>query len=211
MFAMVSVAPPIQDAPAGAESREQTREQILDVAEDLLRSRSFHAFSYADIAARIGIRKASIHYHFPSKEELGLALIDRFGARMNRQAEAIKATDPSPIEKLELYFRRTEDILREANRICIFGVLEAEFNALPTSMQERVAALQAGHYAWLVRLLEWGRSTGVFRTEGTASDQASMIAASVQGALQIARATGDDERYYGAVRQVRAAVIASTG
>lgn len=198
------------DTAVDPRASSETREQILDIAEDLLRSRSFHAFSYADIADRIGIRKASIHYHFPSKEELGLALIDRFGARMDRQAEAIRASHPTPLEKLDAYFRVTEGILCERDRICIFGVLQAEYNALPPSMQQRVRALQDGHYAWLVRLLEWGRSTGAFRADGSPSDQASMITAAVQGALQIARATGDDDRYHGAVRQIRSALLAPT-
>lgn len=199
--------------PAAVDDRthSETREQILDVAEDLLRSRSFHAFSYADISDRIGIRKASIHYHFPSKEELGLALIDRFGERMTRQANAINSANPTPAEKLEGYFRVTEDILHEPDRICIFGVLEAEFNALPPTMQERLKVLQAGHHAWLLRLLEWGRAVGAFREQGTEADQAAMIAAAMQGALQIARATGDDERYYGTARQVRAAILKTDG
>jgi len=48
-----------------------TAERILDIAQDLIQRRGFNAFSYHDIAAPMGIRKASIHYHFPSKADLG--------------------------------------------------------------------------------------------------------------------------------------------
>ena len=61
---------------AQSEKRD-TAERILDVAEELLRTRGFNAFSYADVAAELGITKASLHYHFPGKGELGNALVNR--------------------------------------------------------------------------------------------------------------------------------------
>lgn len=55
--------------------KENTAQRILDTAQDLIRHRGYSAFSYADIADRVGIRKASIHYHFAAKEDLVLSLI----------------------------------------------------------------------------------------------------------------------------------------
>src|SRR3974390_1012687 len=74
--------------------RSDTAEQILDLAETLIQSRGYSAFSYQDIADHLGIRKASIHYHFASKTDLGIAVIDRYAARFGTALEAI-AADPS--------------------------------------------------------------------------------------------------------------------
>lgn len=91
-----------------------TRHLILDVAEELLLTRGYVAFSYQDIAARIGIRKASIHYHFPSKADLGLAIIERGVAR----TQHVRTRDLSdPAARLEDYFRHFEQLNRDGCRI----------------------------------------------------------------------------------------------
>ena len=61
--------------------RTDTANQILDVAEHLVQVRGFNAFSYADVAGELGLTNAALHYHFPSKSELGEALIDRYAIR----------------------------------------------------------------------------------------------------------------------------------
>src|SRR6185295_2042375 len=71
--------------------RSETAEQILDLAETLIQTRGYSAFSYQDIADSLGIRKASIHYHFPSKTDLGIAVVDRYVARFGGALAAIAA------------------------------------------------------------------------------------------------------------------------
>ena len=55
-----------------------TSSRILDIAEHLVQTRGFNAFSYADIAAALNITKASLHYHFPTKAKLGERLVERY-------------------------------------------------------------------------------------------------------------------------------------
>src|SRR6201987_6515356 len=74
--------------------RSETAEQILELAEMLIQTRGYSAFSYQDIADSLGIRKASIHYHFPSKTDLGIAVVDRYVARFAAGLATISA-DPS--------------------------------------------------------------------------------------------------------------------
>ena len=69
--------------------KSETAEQILDLAETLIQTRGYSAFSYQDIADDLGIRKASIHYHFPSKTDLGVAVVDRYMARLDDALTAI--------------------------------------------------------------------------------------------------------------------------
>ncbi|MDA0268923.1 MAG: helix-turn-helix domain containing protein, partial [Cyanobacteria bacterium] len=78
----------------------QTAQQILDVAQILVRQRGYSAFSYADISDRVGIRKASIHYHFPSKDELVRALVMRYRQTFQHQRDRIAQATPDPADQL---------------------------------------------------------------------------------------------------------------
>ena len=59
------------------QDKPDTAARILDVAERLVQTRGFNGFSYADVASELDVTKASLHYHFPGKAELGQALIAR--------------------------------------------------------------------------------------------------------------------------------------
>ena len=79
------------------------KEQILEAASDLLTTRSYSSFSYQDLSDRLGIRKASIHHHFPTKEALGVALTGRFLETYRSALEEIDRTHEGPWERLEAY------------------------------------------------------------------------------------------------------------
>lgn len=189
--------------PAPASGREDTREAILDVAKELLQTRGFNAFSYQDIADRVGIRKASIHYHFPGKEELGVALVDRFRRGGRDWARRLASEGASPREKLDALFAFFRGIVLEGHQICAYGILSADYYALPEAMQAGIRSFQADHVRWLTGVLTEGREAGVFRDEGTPEDQALLVASAIQGAVQIARTAGDPRRYEATVDQLR--------
>jgi len=186
-----------------------TRTVILDIAEAMLRERGFPAFSYQDIADRVGIRKASVYYHFPSKEGLGMALVERFEARLKALGQGV--ADASPVEKFELYFRSTRRVLEEGDKICAFGILSAEINALPPEMRVLVARMMTKELRWLERVLEEGQASGYFEANATVEEQASVISASLQGALQVARATQDPERFHAVERLLKAQILTPEG
>ncbi len=56
---------------------KDTKTEILDLAENLLLDRGFNGFSYADISSALGVKNAAIHYFFPTKSDLGIAVIQR--------------------------------------------------------------------------------------------------------------------------------------
>src|SRR5437879_7928260 len=89
-----------------------TAAQILDVAERLAQVRGFNGFSYADVAAELGITKAALHYHFASKADLGEALIGRYAARFSEALTAIDAAAPAASAKLRGYAELYLDVLR---------------------------------------------------------------------------------------------------
>lgn len=107
-------------------AKRDTAQQILDIAEQLAQVRGFNAFSYADVATELGITKASLHYHFQGKAELGQALITRYTQRF---AQALAQIDSNPADasvKLAAYADLYADALR-GQRISLCGMLAAEY------------------------------------------------------------------------------------
>src|SRR5947209_19881447 len=109
-------------ATAPAKKAPRTADRILDIAERLVQTRGFNNFSYADIASELGITKASLHYHFPGKAELGHALITRYAERFFEALSRIDHDLPDARAKLEAYTDLYADVLR-GQRMCMCGVL----------------------------------------------------------------------------------------
>src|SRR4051812_11881227 len=111
-----------------------TSQRILDVAERLVQTRGFNGFSYADIAEALHVTKASLHYHFPAKADLGSELIERYERNFLAALARIDAAHASPREKLRHYAAIYEEVLR-AGRMCLCGMLAAEYGTLPENMR----------------------------------------------------------------------------
>lgn len=171
-----------------------TAQRILDIAERLVQMRGYNAFSYAHIAAELGITKASLHYHFSGKAELGQALIARYAQRFALALEEIdsKAT-PAPA-KLAAYAGLYADALR-GQRMCLCGMLAAEYQTLPERIRKAVVAFFDDNEIWLERVLEQGRTDDTLKFDGSARDTARMIISGLEGAMLVARPYGDVRRF----------------
>ena len=180
-----------------------TAQRILDVAEQLVQSRGYHGFSYADIAGELAITKASLHYHFASKAELGEALIERYSARFTEALERIDSTIPDTGAKLDSYVGLYTDVLR-GERMCLCGMLAAEYQTLPQPMRGSVIRFFDGNVAWLASVLADGQSDGTLSFDGTPNDAAQTILSSLQGAMLVARPYGDLARFQAAAARTLA-------
>src|SRR5438094_1772025 len=141
--------------------KSDTAEQILDLAETLIQTRGYSAFSYQDIADSLGIRKASIHYHFPSKAELGIAVVDRYIARFDTALTAI-ADDQSQssVAMLDFYVLPYLQFAGTPDRVCLSGALAGEMMALPAQVRDRVDHFFKTHQIWLTKILQRGVARG---------------------------------------------------
>lgn len=187
------------DAGAGT----STAMRILDVAEELVQARGFNGFSYADIAAEVGISKAALHYHFPGKADLGLALITRYAGRFTESLARIDRADAPPADRIAQYPRLYDQVLRQG-RMCLCGMLAAEYQTLPGAMQGAVGGFFEANENWLEKVLEDGRQDASLRFTGTARETARMIIACLEGAMLVARPSGDPDR----VRSIAATLVA---
>lgn len=169
-----------------------TAERIAEVAEDLIQKHGFHGFGFQELADRIGIRKASIYHHFPTKTELGRAVIDRY--RQRTMAISTKLDQVGGIEHwsaLALYLDPIMTIARTPGQACLCGVLAGEYLSLPEPLQIEVSAFFSEHMIWLARLLDSGRRARAFKFEGTPDAMAQLLFAAIEGGMLIKRSTGN--------------------
>ena len=175
-------------------SNADTASRILDVAERLVQSRGFNGFSYADVAAELKISKASLHYHFPGKAELGEALIGRYASRFADALEEIDRRGGDAPAKLDAYAGLYADVLR-GQRMCLCGMLAAEYQTLPDPMRDAVIAFIDANEAWVERVLSDGQRAVAITLAGPASDAARLIVSGLEGAMLVARPYGDLARF----------------
>jgi TetR/AcrR family transcriptional regulator, transcriptional repressor for nem operon len=200
---------PHRTAPRAAKEAPDTREQILDLAETLIQTRSYGGFSYQDISDALGIRKASIHYHFPSKTDLGVAVIDRYAERFEQALTGL-ANDAkrSSLEVLEFYFQPYLEFAGTTDRVCLCGSLAGEMLTLPDEMRARVDRFFRSHQAWLQAVLKRGEASGEFKLAAPATKTARMILGALQGGLLVKRTTGDAAQLKDVVSVLRAQLTA---
>ena len=180
--------------PAPAQ-RSETAEKILDLAERLIQTRGCSAFSYQDIADALKIRKASIHYHFESKTDLVIAVIDRYAEKFHEALEKIARDDSATsMSMLDHYVEPYAAFAATPDRVCLCGALSGEMLALPRELRERVALFFKSHQQWLTQVLKRGAARGEFKLAETPAKTARLILGALQGALLIQRTTGDSSQ-----------------
>ncbi|MDP2853322.1 MAG: TetR/AcrR family transcriptional regulator [Smithellaceae bacterium] len=183
-----------------------TKKQILDIAEDLLLDRGYNGFSYKDISGALNIKNASIHYHFPKKTDLGVAIIQRASNRFQKWAGSLDSKDLPSSKKLDefcLIFKK----FVEQKQVCLGGALETDFKTLPEEMQEETRLFMSTVFQWLESFLMAGKKKGELNFPGTAKDQALLTMASLQGAIQIVRVTSPAS-FDATVKQIKRYVCA---
>lgn len=184
-----------------AKQETGTRERILDIAERLVQTRGFNNFSYADIAKELGITTASLHYHFRGKAELGEALVTRYAERFGEALGRIDRDTPDALGKLEAYARLYAGVL-EGKRMCMCGVLAAEYQTLPKPMRRRVIEFFDDNQRWLTAVLTEGRAESVLDFGGSADEVAQGILSTLEGAMLVSRPYGDLTRFNATARQL---------
>ena len=176
---------------------------VLDVAEQLAQTRGYNGFSYADIAAQLGVTKASLHYHFRSKAELGRALIERYQAIFGAALYDIDQRPLDPQEKLQQYVGLYSAVMHN-DRMCLCGMLAAEYATLPAPMQEGLKQFFDANERWLTTVLKEGQKAGSFCFDEAPSERARVILGSLEGAMLVARSYRDPQRFQAAAKYLLA-------
>lgn len=173
--------------------KADTRSQILDVAQHLVQERGYNAVSYSDISPRLGLRNASLHYHFPTKTDLGVALVRRYRERLDQLLGALSTE--SPVRRLEQYVDAYRSVIHGDGRICLCTVLAAEDTTLPEPVRTEVRAFLDLNEHWLTQVLSQGQQQDELRFSGAPADAALEFLATLEGAMILARISGDVARF----------------
>lgn len=170
--------------------KRDTREAILELAERLFHEKGFRGFSYADLAGPLNVKPAAIHYHFPSKDDLGVAIIERIRERLSLTAQRFEQDQSPWPQRLDTLFNYYSHLCDQHCGVCAVGVSATEADSLSSAMQVQIRLLIKEVLNFLVQVLARGRDAGAFHFDGKAEDQATWILASLGGALQLQRLTG---------------------
>lgn len=178
-----------------------TKELLLDEAEKLIRTRGYAAFSYAHLSDLVGIQKASIHYHFPTKEALGAAMIDAYLIRFEEDLQNLLDSEPRVGKRLRRYVdffvaSMSDDLLP----LC--GALAAEMFILPKTMQDRVRYFFGLHLKWLNTVLSAGVDAKELRADLDVDAASRLILSTLEGASLVAWATEDGSMILNTVEPV---------
>jgi TetR/AcrR family transcriptional repressor of nem operon len=165
-----------------------TRQTIMDTARAMVQAKGYNALSFREVAKDVGIKSASIHYYFPTKGDLGAALARRYTEDAVGYFEQLLTRG----DDVETTFRAYADVfraaLRDDNRMCLYGIMAAEYADLPPEVRVAVDAFSAANVAWLTRLLA-PRHPELDETALRA--RALAVFAAIEGAQLVARGRGD--------------------
>ncbi len=169
-----------------------TRETILTVARATAQAHGYNGLSFRELAKAIGVKSASIHYHFPTKSDLGVALARRYWEDTQGTLKRVEAESKNPGACLRNYPAVFRKALETNNRMCMCGFMSAEYDDLPEPVKVEVQAFADVHIAWLTKILS---EMGIPGSAKTRRKHASAIFAAIWGAQLMARSRADISVY----------------
>jgi TetR/AcrR family transcriptional regulator, transcriptional repressor for nem operon len=178
-----------------------TSDEILRCARSLIVAGGYNGFSYADIAEVVGIRKASIHHHFPTKVDLVRTLLERYDEEFDAGIAGMEAQFSDPIDQLQAYMGFWESCIGDpTTAFCVCALLASEIPLLPETLALQLKSHFQKLSAWLTSVLERGAEQGSIALNGSAHSEAEAFMATVHGAMLSARAYGDTQ-VFGVITQ----------
>jgi len=163
-----------------------TRTEIIRLGDSLIREKGYNAFSFADISRQLNIKNASVHYHFPTKTALGLAIVEEHLNRL--QQLKTKTAGKNPVEKLNA-FLSIYSAAQTENKICIVGSLATDFYTVEPEIQNALKGLADNILSWVTEILKEGKNKKVFQFNTNERTKALMIITNMLAAVQLTRLT----------------------
>jgi len=186
-----------------------TADTILACAHKLIANGGYNGFSYADIADVVGIRKPSIHHHFPSKAELVTTLVNRPREATRQGVANLQHSIAAPLDQLRTYIQYWKACIGDASApFCVCALLASELPILPPEVAQEVLAYFRFLSGWLTSVLELGVQQGAIVLGQSPRVEAEAFMATVHGAMVSARVYGDTGMF-GAIMDTQLARMAA--
>ena len=163
-----------------------TRTEIIRIGDSLIREKGYNAFSFSDISKQLNIKNASIHYHFPTKMSLGIAVVQEHLSRLEELKN--KMANKSPLEKLKA-FLSIYSAAKSENKICIVGSFATDLYTVEAELQNEIKRLTNNILKWITEILQDGKCKSVFHFSINERTKALMIITNMLAAVQLTRLT----------------------
>jgi TetR/AcrR family transcriptional repressor of nem operon len=177
-----------------------TKQTILNSAERAARTRGFDGFSYADLAVDVGIRKASIHHHFPTKAALSVALMARYHADLAAACADIDANFATGSARLAALIDQYRNALDGGKSVCLCVSFSTSRESLPTEVITQIGRFRTMMTDWIATVFDTGRVDGTIRDVSTSSPEAFATLSLLEGAQLAARAEENPDLFENATR-----------
>jgi TetR/AcrR family transcriptional repressor of nem operon len=162
-------------------------ERIVDAAEDLVQTLGYNGFSYEDVARIVGIRKPSVHHHFPTKMELGAVVAQRYTHRFREALLRIEGSSSQAPARLRAYADLFDATYDKSRRLCICGMLGAEADSLPQEIMLQVKRFFSVNLEWLTMVFAEGLADGSLKSSRAPAELAEAFLCTLEGALMVGR------------------------
>jgi TetR/AcrR family transcriptional repressor of nem operon len=180
-------------------ARQDTRALLLEEAEKLIRTRGYAGFSYANLSALVGITKASIHHHFPTKDELVQTTLENYRLRYRQDMESIETHHHSAMEMIAAYGALYLNGL-DKGLGCLCAILATEKDLLPANIQQATNDFFEDHLNWLTKICADGQDKGAISQKLQPRACAHLILTSLEGALITARLASSEPTFKNAIQ-----------
>lgn len=148
--------------------------------------RGYNGFSYRDLSVLVGVKTSSIHYHFPTKDDLVLEAVSEYSSKVLASVYGIDPNLPANV-KLDRYTRLVGRTLGDGEQICLCGMLAADLGSLPEKIRNAVQSFFKANEKWLTGVLDKGVLEGTLVVNGNPEHAARVLFASFQGAILTSR------------------------
>ncbi|MBX5204147.1 TetR/AcrR family transcriptional regulator [Rhizobium sp. NZLR1] len=183
-----------------AKTKTDMREAVMTAARATVQSHGYNALSFRELAKEVGIKSASVHYHFPTKGDLGAALARRYTEEGAAYLAELLATSEDATWCMDKYTAIFRSALANDNRMCLCGIMSAELDDLPIEVRTEVDKFAAMNVGWLVTVLSRAKPSV---SEQDRREQAMAIFAAIEGAQLVARGCRDIGIYDRTIRSYR--------
>lgn len=161
-----------------------TREKILELGENFIRTKGYNAFSYQDISTEMGIKNAAVHYYFPTKANLGTSIVKTNIQRFEEMVENMHSLGFDEWKQLEAFIKIYVKSRRE-NKKCLVGSLGPAYNTLDGATQTELKKMIDLILKWLTQILESGKAKNIFTFKEDTQSKALAIFSGLVASLQI--------------------------
>lgn len=168
-----------------------TATEILTAARALMMERGYNGFSFRDVAAVVGIKSASIHYHYPTKADLAEAAARDYRLVSEAQIQALEAE--RAVDLLRAYGALFIETLEDEGKACLGGVLAVDVTTLPPPVVAEVKLFFRNQERWVSGVLRCGQDAGEIRSDLDPDAFAALFVSALEGALMVARGVDDPD------------------